>query len=59
MLKWLAKTKAKINEIIAQETGTSVEQVTKDTDRDYWLNAEEAVEYGLVSKIIKTRADLK
>ncbi|MDD7013638.1 MAG: ATP-dependent Clp protease proteolytic subunit [Treponema sp.] len=55
----IAKTKAKINEIIAQETGTSVEQVTKDTDRDYWLNAEEAVEYGLVSKIIKTRADLK
>ncbi|MCI5523315.1 MAG: ATP-dependent Clp protease proteolytic subunit [Spirochaetia bacterium] len=55
----IAKTKAKINEIIAQETGTSVEKVTKDTDRDYWLNAEEAVEYGLVSKIIKTRADLK
>ena len=34
-------------------------QVAKDTDRDYWLNADEAKEYGLVGKIIKTRKDLK
>lgn len=55
----IAKTKAKINEIIAEETGTSLEKVTKDTDRDYWLSGEEAVEYGLIGKVINKRADLK
>ena len=55
----IAKTKNRINEIIAQETGNKVEQVAADTDRDYWLNAQEAVKYGLVSKVITKRADLK
>lgn len=55
----LAKTRAKLNEIIAKETGKPVEQVAKDTDRDYWLNAEESVEYGLISKVITKRSELK
>ena len=55
----IAKTKAKINEIIAEETGTALDKVTKDTDRDYWLNAEESVEYGLISRIVSKRADLE
>lgn len=55
----MAKTKAKINEIISQETGTDLEKVTKDTDRDYWLNAEESISYGLISKIITKRSELK
>ena len=54
----LAKTRAKLNKIISEATGKDIEQVTKDTDRDYWLNAEEAVNYGLVSRIIEKRADL-
>lgn len=54
----IAKTKAKLNEIIAQETGTALEKVSKDTDRDYWLSAEESVDYGLISKVISRRADL-
>lgn len=54
----LAKTRSKLNKIIAEATGKDLEQVAKDTDRDYWLNAEEAVSYGLVSKIITKRADL-
>ncbi len=54
----IAKTKAKINEIIAQETGTPLDKVTKDTDRDYWLNAEEAVEYGLISRVVTKRSEL-
>lgn len=53
----IAKTKAKINEIIAQETGTALEKVVKDTDRDYWLSAEEAVTYGLISRSVSKRAD--
>lgn len=55
----LAKTRAKLNEIIASETGKPVEQVAKDTDRDYWLNAEESVSYGLISKVITKRSELK
>jgi ATP-dependent Clp protease protease subunit len=55
----IAKTKAKINEIIAEETGTPLDKVTKDTDRDYWLVADEAVSYGLISRVITKRSDLE
>lgn len=54
----IAKSKAKIVEIIAAETGKSKEQVVQDTDRDFWLTADEAVDYGLISKVITSRADL-
>lgn len=54
----IAKSKAKIVEIIAAETGKSKEQVVQDTDRDFWLTADEAVEYGLISKVIARRVDL-
>ncbi|MCF0241638.1 MAG: ATP-dependent Clp protease proteolytic subunit [Treponema sp.] len=56
--KELEKTRAKLNKIIADETGTPLEQVSKDTDRDYWLDAEESVKYGLISKIVAKRTDL-
>ena len=55
----LEKTKAKINDLIAQETGKPLEQVAKDTDRDYWLSATEAMEYGLISKVVSKREDLE
>ena len=55
----IEKTRAGLNKLIAEETGKDEAQVAKDTDRDYWLNAEEAKEYGLVGKIIKSRKDLK
>ena len=54
----IEKTRQKINAIIAQETGKSLQQVEKDTDRDYWMSAEEALEYGLISKIISKRDQL-
>ena len=57
--KEIEKTRQKINALIAKETGKSLAQVEKDTDRDYWLSAEEALEYGLISKIISKRKDLK
>lgn len=53
------KTKAKINKIIAEATGKELKKVEQDTDRDYWLDAEEALEYGLISKVITNRDDLK
>jgi ATP-dependent Clp protease protease subunit len=54
----LEKLRSKINEMIAEETGQSLEKVERDTDRDYWLNADEAQEYGLVSRIIASRSEL-
>jgi ATP-dependent Clp protease protease subunit len=38
--------------ILAENTGKSVEQILRDFDRDYWMNADEAIEYGIVDKII-------
>ena len=57
--KEMEKTRAKLNKIIADETGTPIEQVSKDTERDYWLNASEAVNYGLISSIITKRDELR
>lgn len=54
----LDKLRAKINKLIAGETGIDFVQVEKDTDRDYWMNAEEAVQYGLISKVITRRSEL-
>jgi ATP-dependent Clp protease protease subunit len=54
----LDKLREKINRLIAGETGAAFEQVEKDTDRDYWMNAEEAAKYGLISRIISRREEL-
>ena len=54
----LDKLRSKINRLISDETGVPHEQVEKDTDRDYWMNAEEAVKYGLISRIITKRNEL-
>jgi ATP-dependent Clp protease protease subunit len=54
----LDKLRRKINKLISDETGQKLEKVEKDTDRDYWMNAEEALEYGLISKIISNRDEL-
>jgi len=54
----LDKLREKINVLIAEETGVPVGQVEKDTDRDYWMNAEEAVKYGLINRIITNRNEL-
>lgn len=56
--KEMERTKAVLNKIISEQTGKSFEQVCADTNRDYWLNSSEAVEYGLVSKIVNSRKEL-
>ena len=56
--KEIEKIRVKINALIAEETGKDVADVSKDTDRDYWLSAEEAASYGLILQVIKTRSDL-
>jgi len=56
--KEIEKLRAKINRLIADETGQPLEKVGKDTDRDYWMNAEEAVAYGLLARTVRTRSEL-
>ena len=51
----IVKTKKKLNEILAANSGKPVEVVEKDTDRDNWLSADEAKEYGLIDNVIKER----
>ncbi len=48
----ILKTKKKLNQMLAENTGKDIEQVTADTERDYWMNAQEALDYGLVDGII-------
>ncbi|MBQ0125648.1 MAG: ATP-dependent Clp endopeptidase proteolytic subunit ClpP [Clostridiales bacterium] len=52
----IIKIRKKINAILADETGKSIEEIERDTDRDNWLDAEAAKEYGLVDKVIDKRA---
>ena len=56
--KELEKLRGKINHLIAEETGTPFEQVEKDTDRDYWMDAQEAVNYGLIAKVVTRRDEM-
>ena len=55
----ILKTKQRINQIIANETGQPIERVEQDTDRDYWMSAEEAIEYGIVGAIISSIDEIK
>lgn len=54
----ILKTRQKINELLAKECGQPIAKVEKDTSRDYWMNAGEALEYGLVNKIIENISEL-
>jgi ATP-dependent Clp protease protease subunit len=54
----LDKLRGKINLLIAEETGNPIAQVEKDTDRDYWMSGQEAVKYGLISKVIANRDEI-
>lgn len=51
----IIKTRQMINRIIAERTGKSIEQIDRDSDRDFFLSAEEALAYGLIDKIIEKR----
>ena len=55
----IIKMRERLNRIFAEATGKSLEKIKEDTDRDFWMSAEEAVEYGLVSKIVTHRGEIK
>ena len=54
---WLV-SKHRINSIISKHTGRPVEQVEKDTDRDYFMTPEEAKAYGLVDEVVQSRKEI-
>lgn len=54
----IIKIREKINKMIAEETGQKVEKIARDSDRNFWMSADEALEYGLVSKIVRNASEL-
>jgi ATP-dependent Clp protease protease subunit len=54
----ILKTRERINRIIAEQTGQPLARVAEDTDRDFWMSAEESVAYGIVGKIIRSASEL-
>lgn len=56
--KQIDKLREKLDKVIADATNKSLEEVKKDTERDYWMFSEEAKDYGLISRIVEKREDL-
>lgn len=56
--KEILRTRARIAAVIARETGQPLERVAADIERDFWMSTGEAIEYGLVSRVIDRQADL-
>jgi ATP-dependent Clp protease, protease subunit len=56
--KEILRTRERIARVIAAQTGTAIERIRVDMERDYWMSAEEAIDYGIVSRIVETHADL-
>ena len=56
--KEILRTRERIARVIATQTGTPIERIRVDMERDYWMSAEEAIAYGIVSRIVETHADL-
>jgi ATP-dependent Clp protease protease subunit len=54
----ILRTRERIARVVARETGHTVEKVLVDMERDFWMNADEAVEYGIVSRVVQRFSDL-
>jgi ATP-dependent Clp protease protease subunit len=54
----IAKIRLRYNEIVAEATGRGLDAIEKDSDRDFWLSANEAVDYKLANRIVQRRSDL-
>ncbi len=55
----LLRTKAKLNKILSEKTGQPIEKIAQDTERDYYMTAEEAKEYGLVDQVLDRSKQIK
>src|SRR6476659_9535049 len=58
-VEWMFKIKRRLIHILSAHTGKSDEQVQIDSDRDYWMSADEAKAYGLVDEVVKSRKDVR
>ncbi len=56
--KEILRTRERIAQVIAKQTGQSLKKVLADMERDFWMSADEAIEYGIVSRIIETHQEL-
>lgn len=56
--KQIERLRIKLDSVIANATGKSVEEVKKDTERDHWLFSEEALEYGLIDRVVTNRSEI-
>ncbi len=54
--KQILRTKENLNRILSENTGKPIEEIARDTERDNWMTAQEALDYGLIDKIITTRS---
>jgi ATP-dependent Clp protease protease subunit len=54
----IVKMRARINKLIADETGQPFERVAEDTDKDYWMSVDEAIEYGIVGKVVRSMSEI-
>jgi ATP-dependent Clp protease protease subunit len=54
----IIKTRERMARLIARETGQKIEKVLVDIERDHWMSPDEAIEYGIVSRVIERQADL-
>lgn len=57
--KEILRMRKRVNKLIAKATGQTLEQIEKDTDRNFWLSAEEAKDYGIVGKIVESDSAVK
>ncbi len=55
----MMKTRKRLNELLAEHTKQKIKKIEKDTDRDYFMSAEEACEYGIIDKVLTSRTDLE
>lgn len=57
--KEIISIRERLNRILSYHTGQTIEKITKDTDRNFWMSASEAKNYGLVDEVIKTKSEIK
>lgn len=54
----IVKTRAKINQVLAEACGQTVDRLAEDTTRDYWMDAEESKEYGLIGRVVTKQSEI-
>jgi len=54
----ILKTRARLNRLLAEETGQKLEKIEEDTNRDFWLSSEEARKYGLIDRVVESRSQI-